>query len=66
MRAITNGELRYLPNVKTTNYMPAILGMKKAQEKGYDEALYIDRNEELLEETSCNLFFFKNGAISHR
>lgn len=63
MRAITNRELRYLPNVKTTNYMPAILGMKKAQEKGYDDALYIERNEELLEGTSCNLFFIKNGVL---
>ena len=63
MRAITTNILRSMPGVKTTNYIPAILAMKRARKAGFDDALYVNDRRELLEGTTCNLFFFKNGSL---
>lgn len=63
MKAITTKMLRFMPDVKSTNYMPAIFGLKEAQKKGFDDALYLDEKENILEGTTCNAFFFKNGTL---
>jgi len=63
MRVITTDILRTMSTVKTTNYMPAIFAMKRAKETGFDDALYINYRKELLEGTTCNLFFFKDGSL---
>lgn len=63
MRAITTNILRAMPAVKTMNYMPAIFAMKRAKEAGFDDALYVNDRKELLEGTTCNLFFFKNESL---
>jgi branched-chain amino acid aminotransferase len=63
MRAITTPVLRYLPHVKTTNYMPAIFAMKKAIGAGVDDALYLNDEGRIIEGTTCNVFFVKNGVL---
>ena len=63
MRAVTTTALRYLPDVKTTNYIPAIFAMKKALESDADDALYLNREGGIIEGTTCNVFFVKNGRI---
>lgn len=63
MRALTTKMLRILPSVKTTNYMPAIFAMKRAKETGFDDALYLNPQDELLEGTTSNLFFLKDGKL---
>lgn len=63
MRAVTTSELRHLPHVKTTNYMPAIFAMKKAIEANANDALYLNSEGRILEGTTCNVFFVKNGTL---
>ncbi|MDN3506239.1 MAG: aminotransferase class IV [Simkaniaceae bacterium] len=63
MRLCTTNNLRILPSVKTTNYMPAIFGMKKAKEMGFDDALYVNGADEILEATTSNVFFFKKETL---
>ncbi|HAB99766.1 MAG TPA: amino acid aminotransferase [Parachlamydiales bacterium] len=63
MRALTTNLLRIIPGVKTTNYMPAIFAMNRAKKTGFDDAIYLNGQEELLEGTISNLFFFKNGKL---
>ena len=63
VRAITTPVFRYLPNVKTTNYMPAIFARKKALKLGAYDALYLDLSQGIIEGTTCNVFFVKNGTL---
>lgn len=63
VRAITTPVLRYLPHVKTTNYMPAIFARKKALQIGAHDALYLDASQGIIEGTTCNVFFVKNGTL---
>ncbi|MCH9610400.1 MAG: D-alanine aminotransferase [Chlamydiales bacterium] len=61
LRVVTNRHQRFLPTVKTTNYLPAIFGMRSAKERGFDDAIYLNSDDELLECTTSNAFFFKDG-----
>jgi branched-chain amino acid aminotransferase len=63
MRAITTSVLRYLPHIKTTNYMPAIFAMKQAISLNANDALYLNSDDGIIEGTTCNVFFFKNGTL---
>ncbi|MDP1614442.1 MAG: aminotransferase class IV [Methylococcales bacterium] len=63
LKAITTSLLRIMPAVKTTNYMPAIIAMNKAKKIGFDDAIYMNEKEELLEATISNLCFFKEGRL---
>jgi len=63
MRVCRADMLRILPAIKTTNYMPAIFGLKKARDSGFDDALYINDKGEILEGTTSNVFFFKNDTL---
>lgn len=62
MRAVTASLERTNPCVKSTNYTPAVLAMKKAFRASADEAIYLNSSQELLEATTSNLFFFKDGS----
>lgn len=62
LRTVTTNMLRLLPSVKILNYMPAIFAMKKAKERDFDDALYLNSKQEILEGTTCNVFFFKEGT----
>lgn len=63
MKAITTNLLRIIPGVKTTNYMPAIFAMNKAKKMGFDDAIYLNDRQELLEGSISNAFFFKEGKL---
>lgn len=63
MRAITTSTLRLYPQVKSSCYLPAIMAMREAKKRGYDDALYINDRNEVLEGTTCNVFFIKNGKL---
>ena len=63
MRAVTTSELRYLPHVKTTNYISAIFAMKKALAANANDALYLNCDGGILEGTTCNVFFVKKGTL---
>jgi branched-chain amino acid aminotransferase len=61
MHAVTFQIERANPCVKATNYTHAIMAMKKAAKSAVDDAIYLNSAEELLEATTSNLFFLKEG-----
>lgn len=62
LKAALTTDLRFFPEVKSTNYMQAILAITKAKKRGYDDILYLDYNEDILEASTSNIFFLKNGV----
>lgn len=63
IQVVTSTVMRALPQVKTTNYLPAVMGMQKAQKQGFQDALYVNEKGELLEGMTSNLFFVKGGKL---
>lgn len=63
MRVVTTKHNRLNPEVKSTNYMPAIFAMKKAVNKGFHDALFTTQDNSILEGTTCNVFFVKGNTI---
>lgn len=63
MKAITNTTLRPFPQVKSTCYVPAIMAMREASRRGFHDALYVNGEKGILEGTTCNAFFVKNGIL---
>lgn len=54
---------RILPESKTLAYLPAILALQEAKKLGFDDALYMNANNHLLESTTSNFFAFKNDIL---
>lgn len=57
-KAIIEPTERYLPGAKSLNYIPAIRALRRAHAAGAIEALYMDRDNRVLEGTTTNLFAF--------
>lgn len=56
---------RYYPTAKTINYIPAILARQRAQAEGAVEAIYVSRDDDVLEGTTTNIFaFFGDKLLS--
>jgi len=53
---------RLFGHAKTTNYVPAIMGLKAARAQGASEALYVDEDNNLLEATTLNFFALVDGV----
>lgn len=45
---------------KTTSYLPCVLGLREAEQKGANEAVFVDSSGTLLEGTSTNLFVIES------
>lgn len=60
---ITTQDERYLPQAKSTNYLPAVLALSRARRQGAMESIYMDRNGRLLEGTTTNFFAFIDGTL---
>lgn len=54
---------RILPESKTLVYLPAILALQEAKKLGFDDALYINASNHLLESTTSNFFAFKKDIL---
>lgn len=54
---------RTLPQHKTINYVSAKLGLMAADEAGADEALYLDSDNNVLETTISNIFFWQGNRL---
>lgn len=54
---------RFLPTVKSLNYISAIMAMKKARKAGAVEALYVGPQGLLTECTTSNFFAIKDGVV---
>jgi branched-chain amino acid aminotransferase len=55
---------RFMPTVKSLNYISAIMGQKRAAAAGAIEALYCTPEGELSECTTSNLFLFHGDRLS--
>ena len=53
---MTIGVERYLPEAKSINYLNAVMAGQKAQKADCIEAVYVDRNNRVLEGTTTNIF----------
>ena len=63
VKVITFVQQRALPDAKATNYIPAVLALKKAKAQGAVEALYMTRDKMVLEGTTSNLFALIEGTL---
>ncbi len=63
VKAITVNVERYIPGAKTINYIPAIIAQKQAQAANAVEALYVDRQNNILEGTTTNFFVFQQNQL---
>ncbi|WP_135606444.1 branched-chain-amino-acid transaminase [Methanococcoides sp. NM1] len=68
LKAITVGIRRNAPdalspNIKSLNYLNNILAKIEANEKGGDEAIFLDQNGFVSEGSGDNIFVIKNGKI---
>ncbi len=60
---VTVDHERFLPSVKSLNYITAIRALKQARAAGAIEALYRTRDNRLTECTTSNFFAFKQGRL---
>lgn len=54
---------RILPESKTLVYLPALLALQEAKKLGFDDAIYLNGSNHLLESTTSNFFAFKAGKL---
>lgn len=57
---------RSLAEHKTTSYLDCYLAWQHANEKGFDDALFVDTAGQVYESSRANLFWVKDGAIFTR
>lgn len=60
---MTTKHQRIFPESKTLVYLPAILALQEAKRLGFDDALYMNASNHLLESTTSNLFAFKGSKL---
>lgn len=54
---------RILPGAKSTNYLSAIYALGQARRQNAIEAVYVDRNDRVLEGTTTNFFMFRDNKL---
>jgi len=54
---------RFIPGSKSINYLGAVMAQQEAKKENGIEAIYVDRNNRILEGTTTNIFFFKGNEI---
>ena len=63
VQVTTNQIDRFIPGAKSINYIPGIMSLKEAKSRGAIEAIYKDKDGNLLEGTTSNLFVVIDGKI---
>ena len=65
IKIITVQDLRPYPGVKSIDYLPAIVALKKARSQGATDAIYTDADGNIREGTTNNIFaFFGNTLVT--
>ena len=54
---------RYIPGAKSTDYIRAIVTLKDAEAAGAIESVYVNKNDQVLEGTTSNLFIVRDNTI---
>ena len=62
-KIITLETERFIPAAKSTNYLKAIIARQQAREAGAIEAIYVDREQQVLEGTISNIFGFQGDKL---
>lgn len=62
-RLYAGNYIRSFPYIKSLNYLPAFLNLEQAKEKGFDDALYMDKDKKLLEASRSNLFLVRGNQL---
>jgi len=57
---------RSLPEIKSISYLPSLLAHKKAEKRGYFDAILIDDQGEVYEGAYSNIFWFENDTLCTR
>lgn len=60
---VTVGMERFIPTSKSTNYLNAVFAQQMAKKQGAIEAIYVDRQNRVLEGTTTNIFGLKDGML---
>jgi branched-chain amino acid aminotransferase len=55
---------RILPGAKSINYLSATIALKKARDRGAVESLYVDRDGQVYECTTSNIFIFNGSTLA--
>ena len=63
VKAISFAIERFLPAVKSTSYISAVMGLKKARAAQAKEAIYVSAKGELFEGTTTNIFAVKDNVL---
>lgn len=59
----TTKEHRIHPEAKITNYVPAVIALQKAKKEGFDDILYVNGKNNILESSTSNIFIIKNNVL---
>jgi branched-chain amino acid aminotransferase len=62
-KVITIEVERYIPEAKSINYMNAVIANMCARKEEAIEAIYVDRNQKILEGTTTNVYFFRGKRL---
>ncbi|MFI5322170.1 MAG: aminotransferase class IV [Thermodesulfobacteriota bacterium] len=49
--------------IKSLNYLENVIARREANQKGFDESLFVNENEEIAECTSSNIFWIGNDTL---
>lgn len=52
-----------LNTIKSLNYLEQILVKREAVEKGFDDAVILNHNDEITESSSCNIFWVRGKGV---
>ena len=63
IKVITVDIERFMPLAKSTNYLAAVYALRQAKKQQAIEALYVDRDNRILEGTTTNFYFFKGDTL---
>lgn len=63
VKVITSHLERFIPDAKTTNYIPGIMALENAKKQNAIESIYVDRHGNLLEGTTTNFYAFIDGKL---
>ncbi|NIA02269.1 MAG: hypothetical protein GWP15_02715 [Nitrospirae bacterium] len=66
VKCMSENAVRSLPEVKSISYIASYLSHKRAEKKGYFDAILIDKNGEVYEGAYSNLFWFEKDTLCTR
>lgn len=63
IKVITVDIERFMPQAKSTNYLTAVFALQQAKKQQAIEAIYVDRDNRILEGTTTNFYYFKGDKL---